>query len=122
MESATVIEKPAWERGIGQWCSTTPCCGREVHTYDAYHHYLGTVRRAWLSPDADPDPENHYAWFWVSKDCRGCATVWEVSFEFAEFCYLGPPGRQGVVDAEPVAAFWRKLGPQPSPASHWMRG
>jgi hypothetical protein len=118
----SVVEQRAWERGVGQWCSETPCCGREIHVYDAYHQHLGMVRQAWRSPESDPDPENRFVWFWTPKDCRTCGTAWEVSFEFAEYCRLGPRGLREIVSAEPIVALWRKVDPQPPPLPFWRLG
>ena len=104
--STVVYERAAWEHG-DYWWSTTPCCSREIRLHYAYARYKARLERAMETPGIDPDPEDRYQWFWRAKQCRTCGARWDVLFDYAESCYLGPRSRQEIIEAEPLMAWWR---------------
>jgi hypothetical protein len=106
MLTSEMFERPAWEDG-DYWCSTSPCCGREIRLHRAYAIYKARREDAMETPGVDPDPDDRFEWFWRDKQCRTCGRQWEVLFDYAESCYLGLRGRQEIIHAEPLTAWWR---------------
>lgn len=105
---AEVLEQPAWERGEEQWCSLTPCCGREIHLHRAYAIYKARTRPPGRRRVATPTLTIATSGFGEGSRAHDGGSHWEVLFDYVESCYLGPRGRQEIIQAEPTAAWWRR--------------